>query len=482
MSTFSFEAKTKKNLAITIVVGLILFGLGLIFQGSKHDTHHENEHGETMKTEEVSKHATTTVASTHSESVTDSAVHTDTSHAVALAAASVNTYEYKDVSAEIDEELQSLGDRSHYAHHKVGTLKDKIITNLYAVVLFFLYIGLAAMFVLAATTLALGGWQIQMQKIFLAIASTIPVSIIIMVVLFATNMHTIFEWSHAELYDPASPHYDALLFSKHDYLNVKGFWIRSIIFFSISLGLLYFWWKNLNSMDVNPSIRLYNTSRGIAGATILLVAMGVNPFGTWDWAMSIQPHWYSTLYAWYLMASGAVSMFSLTMLLIIFLKKKGNLPGVNENHRHDIGKFMFAISVFWTYLFFSQFMLQWYANIPEETIYFDKREAGYFILFWGSFVLCFLVPFFTLMKRASKRSIVATSVMAFVIILAHYFDFFLVVVPEVVPEGGFGFLGLGFLVALAGVYMFWIFNSLTKFKDLESSTHPLYRESIKHQI
>ena len=275
---------------------------------------------------------------------------------------------------------------------------------------------------------------------------------------------------------------DELLYGKRDWLNITSFAIRAVIFFGITLSLLYFWWKNLNEQDTNPSMKLYDKSRAISGAAILLISMGVNPFGTWDWAMSIQPHWYSTLYAWYLMASGAVSMFSLTMLLIIYLKKRNNLALVNESHRHDVGKFMFAISVFWTYLFFSQFMLIWYANIPEETMYFDRREAGYFIMFWGSFIVCFILPFFILMRRGSKRNSVTTQVMAYIIIFGHWLDFFLVVSPELVPTGGFGFLSIGAMILLGSVYMYVIFTALGKFKDLESSTHPFYSENIIHQI
>lgn len=487
MSTFSFESKAKKNLLIAMAIGILLFCIGIFTQGGNSSVH--EEHGGNQ--EETHQ----TVSEPHGEVANNSSVkHTDNAMDVAQdiainsisdstnsKAENVAVYQYKDVSAEIDSSIQNLGDHSHYLHEQ-ASLKQKIVANVYSILLFFLYIGIAAMFVLAAATLALGGWHIQIQKILLAIASTIPISILGMVIFYLTNMHTLFHWTHEELYEVGGPMFDALLNSKRDYLNIPSFAIRCVIFFGITLGLLYAWWKNLNEQDTNPTMKLYDKSRAIAGASILLIAMGVNPFGTWDWAMSIQPHWYSTLYAWYLMSSGAVSMFSLTMLLIIYLKNKGNLPLVNENQRHDVGIFMFAISVFWTYLFFSQFMLIWYANIPEETVYFDKREAGYFLMFWGSFVVCFLLPFFILMRRGSKRNSITTQVMAFIIIFGHWIDFFLVVSPELVPTGGFGFLSIGAMVFLGSLYMFIIFKSLGKFKDLESSTHPFYSENIIHQI
>ena len=175
-------------------------------------------------------------------------------------------------------------------------------------------------------------------------------------------------------------------------------------------------------------------------------------------------------------------MLSIVIILIHFLKSKGYLPNVNVNHEHDVSKLMFAISVFWMYTFFSQYMLIWYANIPEETMYFDRREAGYFIMFWGSFIVCFILPFFILMRRGSKRNSVTTQVMAYISIFGHWLDFFLVVSPELVPTGGFGFLSIGAMVLLGSAYLYVIFTALGKFKDLESSTHPFYSENIIHQI
>lgn len=488
MSTFSFESKAKKNLLIAIAIGALLFFIGLFTQGGNHNGGHDT-HGEAVHAESHDKGAHTEAsADDHGvehvaamDVAEDLATNSLTDSATANTGSSVSDYQYKDVSADIDSTIQNLGDRSHYLHEEAN-LNAKIVANVYSIFLFFLYIGIAALFVLSAATLALGGWHIQIQKIFLAIAATIPVSILGMVIIYLTNMHTLFHWTHEELFVKGTPLFDELLYGKRDWLNITSFAIRAVIFFGITLSLLYFWWKNLNEQDTNPSMKLYDKSRAISGAAILLISMGVNPFGTWDWAMSIQPHWYSTLYAWYLMASGAVSMFSLTMLLIIYLKKRNNLALVNESHRHDVGKFMFAISVFWTYLFFSQFMLIWYANIPEETMYFDRREAGYFIMFWGSFIVCFILPFFILMRRGSKRNSVTTQVMAYIIIFGHWLDFFLVVSPELVPTGGFGFLSIGAMVLLGSAYLYVIFTALGKFKDLESSTHPFYSENIIHQI
>ena len=145
--------------------------------------------------------------------------------------------------------------------------------------------------------------------------------------------------------------------------------------------------------------------------------------------MSIDAHWYSTLFAWYSTASAFVSMIALTILLIIFLKSNGYYKEVNENHLHDLGKFLFAISVFWTYLWFSQFMLIWYANIGEETIYFKERYNNYPALFFGNLIINFLVPFFVLMRNDTKRKYGSLSFVAIVVLLGHWIDYFLMIKP-----------------------------------------------------
>jgi cytochrome bd-type quinol oxidase subunit 2 len=158
------------------------------------------------------------------------------------------------------------------------------------------------------------------------------------------------------------------------------------------------------------------------------------------------------------------------------------LPRVNDNHRHDIGKFMFAISVFWTYVWFSQYMLIWYTNFPEETLYFSKRLNGYPVLFYLTIVVNFILPFLVLIKRESKRAVTTTAVMAVIIIVGHWFDYFSVVVPELVPSGGFGLIGVGAFIMMGSVFTFTMLNALSKVKDLESSTHPFVRESYQHHI
>ncbi|MBK9328588.1 MAG: hypothetical protein IPM95_04570 [Sphingobacteriales bacterium] len=434
MNTYVFDSSTKKKLFLSFGIGALLLLLGILFfEGNSSTVSHE-----------AAKHETAAV-----------------SHETAKAAA---------------------GAEAH--HGEAVTLSKTILMNTYNVFYFGFYIALAAMFFLAGTNLAWGGWQIQIQKIPLAIAMNVILFLGLLLVMFAFFNHDIFEWSHDYLFNPKDARYDELLASKQDFLNMKTFWIFFVIIAGSCIGMVLYWWKTLTKLDTAPSLKLFSNSRMIAAVTIVIIAFVINTFATWFWSMSIQPHWYSTMFTWNTMAGAAVSMFSVLILLIHYLKGQGYLPNVNENHLHDVAKLMFAISVFWMYTFFSQYMLIWYANIPEETEFFRLRRNAdnYGILFHLAIVFNFVLPFFILMTRNSKRSKNITIVTAFIIILGQFAWFFLMNCPMILPKGGFGLISLGLLFMIGSVFIFVTLTFLSKVKDLASTTHPYVNESYHHHI
>jgi len=187
------------------------------------------------------------------------------------------------------------------------------------------------------------------------------------------------------------------------------------------------------------------------------------------------------MFSWYTFASSFVSGMSLIALWVIALKNRGYLEYTNEEHLHDIGKFMFAFSIFWTYLWFSQFMLIWYANIPEETVYFKPRYGGaYSGLYWLMFIINFLAPLLILMTRDSKRSYSTITFMSLLILFGHWLDFYQMVFASLFPDHvTLNLFDFGVAAGFVGLIMFSTAKALTK-APLIARNHPFIKESIIH--
>ena len=197
--------------------------------------------------------------------------------------------------------------------------------------------------------------------------------------------------------------------------------------------------------------------------------------------MSIDAHWYSTMYSWYTFASTFVAGLALITLYVVFLKNNNYLELVNEEHLHDLGKFIFAFSIFWTYLWFSQFMLIWYANIPEETTYFKPRAQGiYSGVFWLMFMINFLAPLLILMRRGAKRNYTTMTFICILILFGHWLDFFQMVFPGPSPDHVPTMLwDLGVALGFVGLIMFVTGRSLARV-PLIAKNHPFIKESVIH--
>ncbi len=200
---------------------------------------------------------------------------------------------------------------------------------------------------------------------------------------------------------------------------------------------------------------------------------------SWDWIMGFDPHWFSTLFGWYVFAGMIVSAITVIAMVTVFLKSQGYLEYVNNSHIHDLAKFMFGFSIFWTYLWFSQFMLIWYANIPEEVTYFVTRIEDYNLLFFGMVVLNFVFPLLLLMNSDFKRIswlVICTGVF---ILAGHYIDVFVMVMPATVGHSWFfGLPEIGALLFFFGLFVFVVLSSLAK-APLLAKGSPFLEES-KH--
>ena len=363
-------------------------------------------------------------------------------------------------------------------------------TRFWAVLLqnsvYWLLVVNAAMFFIGVTTLAMGGWQVALKRVPEAISSVVPVlGIITFVILMAIvwgGHDDIYHWVNKETVAN-----DKIIKGKSGFLNP--------VFFTLFSALTIFLWsflgKKMRSISLesdNNGPMDYETgkkwiNKNVLWAALFIVFFGLSVGSTipWLWLMSVDAHWYSTMFSWYTFASTFVAGLSLIALFIVFLKNNGQLEYVTEEHLHDIGKFMFAFSIFWAYLWFSQYMLIWYANIPEETGYFKIRVQGpYRGIFFLNLVLNFACPLLILMKKSTKRNYTLLTIMAVLIIFGHWIDFYQIVMPgtmyehaELMPfEFGIAILFIGIIMWRVGVFL--TSHSLT------AKNHPFLKESMIH--
>jgi hypothetical protein len=350
---------------------------------------------------------------------------------------------------------------------------------------YFLLVVNASLFFICATTLAWGGWQMTFRRVPEAIGACVPVlSIITFVVLMAIvfgGNHDIYHWT-----DASHVQHDEILSHKKGFLNKTFFTVVTII---TLFGWSFVGWKMRQlsrSIDDQP-LTIEEGKRYIfkntVWAAVYAAVFGLTVLSTtpWLWLMSIDAHWYSTMYSWYTFASTWVAGIALITMFVVYLKNNGYLEYTNKEHLHDLGKFMFAFSIFWTYLWYSQFMLIWYANIPEETVYFEPRMQGvYRGLFFLNLIINFLAPLLILMKRASKRNYGTITMMAVLIIFGHWLDFYQMVFPAISKEHvPFMLVDLGIAVGFLGLIMFLTARALAK-APLLAKNHPFLKEGIIH--
>lgn len=348
---------------------------------------------------------------------------------------------------------------------------------------FFLLITTVSVFIQAAVSLAQGAWIVAFRRVPEAIGANVWVfGIIALLILFSilgfrdhTGHNTIFPW--------VTNKGDKILEGKSAFLNPAMF----IIFSLIAVGLWSFFGMKFRNMSLaqekapKNETKIYWKVFRLSGLFLLVYALTQMSTIPWLWVMSIQAHWFSTLFSWYTFASAFVSGMSLIMLWVIYLKNQGNLELVTKEHMHDIGKFMFAFSIFWTYLWFSQYMLIWYANVPEETFYFKQRQQGpYSIIFYANFIINFVMPILILMARPSKRNYFTVTFMAMVIIFGHWLDYYQMIMPGPLgTEWHINWYEIGIFMGFAGILIFTVSRTLAK-SSLVPHNNLLLKETAVH--
>lgn len=313
---------------------------------------------------------------------------------------------------------------------------------------YFLLLALGGLFFTAIQHLTGSMWSATVRRLAEALTAYFPFALIGMVGVFLGSHH-LYEWTHREVVEA-----DLILLGKSGYLNMPFFVIRSVVAFAIWFLFARKFVGNSVTQDRTGEYGLSLSSRKWSPAFLILFAFSITMM-SFDFLMSLDPHWFSTIYGVYIFSGMFYSTLALVCLLAVLFYESGQLKGiVNENHLHDLGKFMFAFTVFWAYIGFSQFMLIWYANLPEETGYYIKRMAGNWnAVSIGLFLIKFVAPFLMLIQRGSKRSRSRLKFVAVWMLAAQWLDLLWVIQPEFFAEGPrVGWIEIGTFLGFLGVF------------------------------
>jgi hypothetical protein len=380
-------------------------------------------------------------------------------------------------------EVVSKAEHKEHVEHVLRQLQNKPWAALYVACIFFLLITMGVLAFYGIQWVAQAGWSPVLFRVMEGITAYLPVgSVIFFVVLLLCKFHLgnnhLFPWLEEGIATKGSKNYDAMIAAKSGYLNF-GFWIVRAVIFLVGWNLYrYFSRKTALKQDEAADNSNYKKIfKASAGFLVFFIVS--ESIMSWDWIMSVDPHWFSTLFGWYVFASFFVSGITTICMITLYLKSKGYLEHVNTSHIHDLAKFMFGMSVFWTYLWFSQFMLIWYANIPEEVTYFITRINDYNLPFFGAVAMNFVFTILILINTDFKRVSWILVIAGTVILLGHYIDFFNMIMPGTVGKQWFiGVSEIASVLFFLGLFLLVVFTALTK-APLLPKRNPFIEES-KH--
>jgi hypothetical protein len=313
---------------------------------------------------------------------------------------------------------------------------------------FFLSISLGALFFVLLQHCTRAGWSVVVRRVAEAVAANVWLMAILAVPVIL-GMHRLYHWA-----DAGAAAHDPLLASKTGFLNPTFFVIRLVIYFAIWGVMASFLHRTSVAQDVSGDPALTLRMERLSAPGMVLFALSLN-FAAFDLLMSLDPHWYSTIFGVYYFAASVVGFLAVMPKILYAIQARGILKNaVTVEHYHDVGKLLFAFIVFWAYIAFSQYMLIWYGNLPEETEWFLKRQTGEWttvslILIFGHF----LIPFLLLVSRMIKRRPLLLAITGSYVALMCWIDIYWLVIPEFSPGvARFGLLDVLCALGMGGLY------------------------------
>lgn len=369
---------------------------------------------------------------------------------------------------------------------------QRVWVNLWINNVYFSGLAVIGVFFVAIQYVSQAGWSAGLIRIPMSFGHWLPIGGGLMLLTFFVASHDLFHWTHHSLYEIGGAEFDGIINGKKAFFywpmdehpSFPVFYVaRMVIFFAVWYLLFMAIRKESLKEDLEGGTDRWRKMFKLSATFLVFFAVS-SSVAAWDWVMSIDTHWFSTMFGWYVFASWWVAGLALITYIVVLLRDNGYLSFVNTSVLHDLGKFVFAFSIFWTYIWFSQFLLIYYANIPEETIYFVERLASdkYAPVFFVNILINFCFPFLVLMTRAAKRHERFLKIVCPIVIFGHWMDFYLMITPGTLKDnGGFGLLEIGMLMVFASLFVFVALSNLAK-APLVAKNHPMLEESVHHNI
>lgn len=340
---------------------------------------------------------------------------------------------------------------------------------------YFLSLAIGASFFYAIQYITQSGWSAGFKRIPEAMFGYIPIAAIFFILLFF-GLHYLYEWSHHDV-----AQHDDLIAHKSPYLNVPFFFIRMLTFFALWILLTRVLRKLSLREDSAGGFENFQKSEYYSKVFIFILGITFS-LSAIDWIKSIEVHWFSTLFA----LKNFISAFQHGTAAIIFialiLNYRGYFSFINGSHLHDFNRYLFILSIFYGYFWFSQFMLIWYANIPEETIYYVTRWAdGWKPVFFADIIINWFIPFAILLPPLLSRKKGLITFMAGLILVGFYIDCYMQIMPGLFKTNAFGLIEIGSFIGYAGIFILVISYQLSK-APLIARNHPYLQESLHHHF
>jgi hypothetical protein len=352
---------------------------------------------------------------------------------------------------------------------------DRAWANLLLNNFYFLSLAIGASFFLALQYITQSGWSAMFRRVPEAMGAYLPFAAILMLLLYF-GMHNIYEWSH-----PDKVANDPVLLHKAPYLNIYFFFIRMFIFFTAWIIMTRLIRKVSLQEDDLGGMKYLEKNEMNSKILIFILAITFS-LASFDYIMSIEAHWVSTIFSVKNFVSAFYHGTAIIVLIVILLNEKGYFKELNDSHLLDFSRYLFMLSIVWGYMFFAQFMLIWFANIPEETVYYAERwNHGWKVLFYVNIAINWFIPFVVLLSQKMDRNKTVVKLICLLLIAGQWIDLYDQIMPAITGTPKFGLIEIGAFIGSAGLFALVIGKTLAK-ADLIPKNHPYLEESLYHHI